>query len=109
MHGGSCVFSVRMAGSASLSGEAHCAPLGLSIGGVGLAQQDGALFGLQVPMRCQISDVLGVSAPSTHGIGNADRRDLLHAVVIHGIPNRELSNGREETAAPGADAARSPR
>lgn len=62
-----------MARSASHFGEAVCPPLGLPIGGVDLAQQDGALFGLQVSLRCQISDVLGLGAPLTHGIGNADR------------------------------------
>ena len=89
-------------------GKAVGPPVGLPIGGVGLAQQDGALFGLQVSLRCQISDVLGLGAPLTHGIGDADRRDLLHTVIIHGIPNRELSNGREAAAAPSVDAARSP-
>jgi hypothetical protein len=109
IHGQSSVFSVRMAGSASHFGEAACPQVGLSIGGVGLAQQNGALFGLQASLCGQCSNVLGIGAPLTHGIGDADRRDLLHTVVIHGIPNRELSNGREAAAAPSVDAARSPR
>jgi hypothetical protein len=53
-------------------GEAVCPPVGLSIGGIGLALQDGALFGLQVSLRCQISNVPGFGAPLTHGFGNAD-------------------------------------
>jgi hypothetical protein len=48
VHGRSSVFSVRMAGSAPQCGQAVVPNIGLPIGGVGLAQQDGALFGLQV-------------------------------------------------------------
>jgi hypothetical protein len=40
-----CVFSARMAGSAPRFGRAVCPPVGLSIRGIGLALQDGALFG----------------------------------------------------------------
>ena len=77
MHDGSCVFSVRAAGAAFHFGKAVCPPVGLSIGGIGLAPQDGALFGLQVSMGCQISNVLGFGAPLTHGIGRVDSRDML--------------------------------
>ena len=98
-----------MAGSAPQCGKAVGPPLGLPIRGVGLAQQDGALLCLQMSLRCQVSDVLGVGAPLTYRSGDTDRRDLVPAVVIHGIPNRELSNGREATAACGVHAARSPR
>jgi hypothetical protein len=63
MHGRSYVFSTRMAGAASLSNEAVCPPL--SNGGGGLAQQDGALFGLQIVSPGQISDV-PVSARHRH-------------------------------------------
>ena len=101
-----CVFCVRMAGSAPHFGKAVCPPVGLSIGGIGLALQAGALFGLQLSLRCQISNVLGFGAPMTHGIGNADGRGSLHTLVLHAIPDQGLSDG-EETAAPGADAARS--
>ena len=97
-----------MAGSAPQCGTAVGPPIGLPIGGVGLAQQDGAVFGLQVSLRCQISNVLGVGAPLPHRLGNADRRDPLRTVVFHEIPDRGLSDDREETAAPGADAGRSP-
>jgi hypothetical protein len=103
--GRSSAFSVRMAGSAPQCGKA----VGPPIGGVGLAQQDWALFGLQVSLRCQLSKVLGVGAPLPHRLSDADCRDPLHAVVFHGIPYRGLSGGREEAAAPGADAVRSPR
>ena len=103
----SYVFSARMASSAPHFGKAVCLPLGLSIGGIGLALRDGALFGLQVSLRCQISNVLRVGAPLTHGSGHADGRVPLHVLVVHAIPDQGLSEGREETAAPGADAARS--
>jgi hypothetical protein len=63
------VFSVRMAGSAPHFGEAVC----LALGGIGLALQDGASFGLQVSLRCQISNVPGIGAPLTHRFGNTDR------------------------------------
>jgi len=88
----SYVFSARMASSAPHFGKAVCLPLGLSIGGIGLALWDGALFGLQVSLRCQISNVLGVGAPLTHEIGRGDRRDPLHAFVFHGVPDRGLSD-----------------
>jgi hypothetical protein len=107
MHRGSSMFSERMAAAAPHFGEANCPPIGLPIGGVGLALQDGTLFGQQVSLRCQVSDVLGVGTPLTHGICNADRRDMLHAVVFHGISDQEVFGGKEE-AAPGADAVRSP-
>jgi hypothetical protein len=45
-----CVFCVRMAGSAPHFGKAVCPAVGLSIGGIGLAPQAGAWFGLQVSL-----------------------------------------------------------
>jgi hypothetical protein len=58
MHDRSCAFNVRMAGSASHFGDAFCPLVGLPIGGIGLAQQERALFGPQVSLRCQFSNVL---------------------------------------------------
>jgi hypothetical protein len=94
--GRSSVFGVRMAGSAPQCGKAVGPPIGLPIGGVGLAQQDGALFGVQVSLRCQISNVLGVGAPLPHRLGNADRRDLLPVAVLHDILDRVMSDGRRK-------------
>jgi hypothetical protein len=65
---------------------------------------DGALFGLQVSLRCQMSNVFGFGAPLTHRVDNADRLHPLHAFVFHGIPDRRLW---KELAAPNAGAARS--
>jgi hypothetical protein len=67
-----CVLSVRAAGSAPHFGEALCPPVGLSIGSISLALQDGALFGLQASLHRQISNVIGFGAPLTHRVGNAD-------------------------------------
>jgi hypothetical protein len=73
IHDGLCVFSVRAAGSAFHFGKAVRPQVGLSIGGIDLALADGALFGLQVSLGCQVSNVPGFGGPLTHGIHNSDR------------------------------------